>query len=63
MPNMSRRSIHSDGSNNIGSTVSANQESLRQSSLATSESGLGDTLDSSGLKDTAEQNLIVSLSV
>lgn len=63
MPNMSRRSIHSDGSNNIGSTVSTNQESLRQSSLTTSESGLDDTLDSSGLKDTVEQNLIVSLSV
>ncbi|XP_043663436.1 uncharacterized protein LOC122626918 [Vespula pensylvanica] len=58
MPNMSRRSIHSDGSNNIGSTVSTNQESLRQSSLATSESGLGDTVDSSGLKDTIDQNLI-----
>ncbi|KAF7407274.1 hypothetical protein HZH66_001811 [Vespula vulgaris] len=58
MPNMSRRSIHSDGSNNISSTVSTNQESLRQSSLATSESGLGDTVDSSGLKDTIDQNLI-----
>ncbi|XP_047342999.1 klaroid protein-like isoform X2 [Vespa velutina] len=58
MPNMSRRSIHSDGSNNIGNTISTNQESLRQSSLTTSESGLGDTLDSSGLKDTIDQNLI-----
>ncbi|XP_046838069.1 uncharacterized protein LOC124432828 isoform X1 [Vespa crabro] len=58
MPNMSRRSIHSDGSNNIGNTISTNQESLRQSSLTTSESGLGDTLDSSGLKDTVDQNLI-----
>ncbi|KAK2588857.1 hypothetical protein KPH14_001724 [Odynerus spinipes] len=55
MPNMSRRSIHSNGSN-ISST-SANQDSLEQS-VATTESGLGDTLDSLGLKNTSSQNLI-----
>ncbi|XP_014603223.1 PREDICTED: uncharacterized protein LOC106786398 isoform X2 [Polistes canadensis] len=32
-------------------------DGLRQSSLATSESGLGDTLDSSGPKDIIDQNL------
>ncbi|XP_015174782.1 PREDICTED: uncharacterized protein LOC107065525 isoform X2 [Polistes dominula] len=58
MPNMSRCSIHSDSSNNINNVISTNQESLRQSSLTTSESGLGDTLDSSGPKDTIDQNLV-----
>ncbi|XP_043496767.1 uncharacterized protein LOC122520650 [Polistes fuscatus] len=58
MPNMSRCSIHSDSSNNTNNIISPNQEGLRQSSLATSESGLGDTLDSSGPKDTIDQNLV-----
>lgn len=59
MPNMSRRSIHSDGSNNINSITSTNQDSLGQS-LVTTESGLGDTLDSSGLHNTSNQNFVIT---
>ncbi|KAG7199545.1 hypothetical protein KM043_014156 [Ampulex compressa] len=58
MPNMSRRSIHSDGSSTISSVPSTSQPNLSQCSQVTAESGFGtDTVDVDELREMSSQQL------
>ncbi|XP_015606982.1 uncharacterized protein LOC107273372 isoform X2 [Cephus cinctus] len=54
MPNMSRRSIHSDSNSTTGSIPSVSQQNISQTSHGTSENYMGDTVDTMDSMESAE---------